>query len=167
MGPVRPINSIPELFAHALAIEREARLRYLEFGRRMMDHDNPEVAELFMRLARNEIEHATRLEELAAGMELPQIDRAQYAWLDAGAPETAAHDFIWIFMRPYHVLQVALRAERRAREFFESVGSADVDGEVRALAAEFAREEQAHVEWVEAALALENAPYPDWDTASE
>jgi hypothetical protein len=30
-----------------------------------------------------------------------------------------------------------------------------------------AREEQEHVEWVEAALAREHAPYPDWDTVSQ
>jgi len=167
MSALRPIASVPELFAHALAIEREACARYLEFGARMRDRDNPIVAGLFFRLARSELDHAKRLGEQAAGMALPQIDPAEYAWLDAGAPETAAHDFIWHFMCPYHALRIALRGEQRARAFFEALASAAVGAEVRALADEMAREERAHVEWVEAALAREHPPFPDWDTVSQ
>jgi len=164
MGARHPVASVPELFAHALAIEREASERYLEFARRMAEHDNPIVAELFYLLARNELDHAMRLERQTGGMTLPEIDALQYAWLDAGAPETAAHDLLWHFMRPYHALKIALKSEQRAKAFFEEIAAGEVDADIRALAEEMAREEQAHVKWVEEALAHQTAPYPDWDT---
>jgi len=169
MSAPRPITSVPELFAHALAMEREARERYLEFAEHLTDRGDYEVADLFVDLARHERDHAKRLQERSAGMDLPRIDPSQYAWLDRGAlaPESAAHDLIWHFMRPYHALRIALDAELRARAFFQAVASADVGADVKALAAEMAREEQEHVEWVQAALERESAPYPDWDTVSQ
>ena len=43
----RAIGSIAELYAHALAVEREAAARYAELAEFMSDHDNAPVAALF------------------------------------------------------------------------------------------------------------------------
>ena len=61
------------LYAHALAIEREAAERYNEFAERMADEGNDAVARLFARLAGFEGEHAKALERECAGMALPPI----------------------------------------------------------------------------------------------
>ena len=92
MGEKKGVRSVPELYAHALAIEREAAARYLEFADRMADEGNDHVATLFRSLAGFESEHVNQLLEATRQMRLPEIPAGQYAWLDAGAPETAAHD---------------------------------------------------------------------------
>ena len=109
------VRSIAELYAHALAIEREAAARYREFAEHMADEGNDQVATLFRGLAAFESEHVNQLLEATRQMKLPEISAGQYAWLDAGAPETAAHDFVFRLMTPHDALEIALAAERRAR----------------------------------------------------
>ena len=91
-------GGVAALYAHALAIEREAAARYGEFAARMADEGNEAVARLFAELAGFEGEHASALERECDGMALPAIAPAEYAWLDAGAPETAAHDLVFQLM---------------------------------------------------------------------
>jgi len=92
MAATRPIASSEELLAHAIEIEREAATRYAELGERMRNLGNDVVAELFLRLAGMEQKHQRELEARAQGLALPSIAPGEYAWLDRGAPETAARD---------------------------------------------------------------------------
>jgi len=167
MTQQRRIGSVPELYAHALAIEREAAARYLEFAARMADEGNDQVATLFRSLARFESEHVAQLEEATRDMSLPRIAAAQYAWLDAGAPETAAHDLVFRLMTPHDALEIALEAERRARRFFDEVYENSDDQPLRELALDMAREEDDHVAWVERALAANPDPHVDWEKVLE
>lgn len=162
-----PIGGVPELYAHALAIEREAAARYLEFAERMADEGNAHVATLFRSLARFESEHVAQLEEATRDMRLPEIAQGQYAWLDAGAPETAAHDLVFRLMTPHAALEIALAAERRARRFFDQVYENSDDEQLRELALDMAREEDDHVAWVERALAANPDPHIDWEKVLE
>jgi rubrerythrin len=162
MTAPKPIESIAELFAHALAIEREAAARYAEFARFMEDHDNLPVAALFDRLAKLETEHAEVIAARARGHQLPMLDSYQHSWVDAGAPETVAHEFIFRLMTPHDALRVALEAERRARDWFEQIFATSTDPDVKALAATMLQEEQQHMAWVERALAADPDPNPDW-----
>ena len=66
-------GGIAALYAHALAIEREAAARYEEFAVRMEYGGNDALARLFGELARFEDEHAHALECLCAGLALPEI----------------------------------------------------------------------------------------------
>jgi rubrerythrin len=61
MGTIR---SAAELYAHAIAVEREAAERYAEFAQRMNDLGDEEVASVFARLAGLEVGHLAR--EMAA-----------------------------------------------------------------------------------------------------
>jgi rubrerythrin len=158
-----PDKSVAALYAHALAIEREAVDRYGEFAARMADEGNDAVAQLFDRLADFEGEHAKALERRCAGMKLPPIAQAEFAWLDAGAPETAAHDLLFQLMTPHDALEIALGAELRAQAFFEGVLERTDDAPLRTLAGEMAREEQAHAAWVREALARTPDPHVDWE----
>jgi rubrerythrin len=156
-------GGVAALYAHALAIEREAVQRYGEFAARMADEGNDAVAGLFARLAGFESEHAKALERECAGMALPAIAQAEFAWLDTGAPESAAHDLLFQLMTPHDALEIALGAELRAQAFFEQVLERVADPRLRDLASGMAREERSHAAWVREALEHTPDPHVDWE----
>ncbi|MFY9317111.1 MAG: ferritin family protein [Burkholderiales bacterium] len=157
------IRTTEQLYAHAIAIEREAATRYAELGERMSDLGNDMVGELFLRLARLEKEHEQELERRAAGLQLPAIAPGDYAWIGGEAPENAAHDLVLNLLTPHSALEIALGAEERAAEFFESARKQIADPAVAALAAELAAEEGVHIAWVKSALRRTPNPVVDWD----
>jgi rubrerythrin len=142
---MRLIESPAELYAHAIAIEREAAARYGELAVRMDDEGREDLARLFDLLAREEAEHLEALERRTEGLALPEITDERYRWLDAGAPETAARELVYRLMTPRQALAIALRAEQRAQAFFEYVYWTSADSALRALAKEMAAEEREHV----------------------
>jgi rubrerythrin len=150
---MEPVRSALELYAHAIAIEREAAERYGELAGRMADEGRDELASVFDTLARMEAEHLDALERRTEDVVLPQIAPAQYQWLDAGAPETAARELIFRLMTPRQALAIALEAEKRAQAFFERVFTTAEDPALRAIAREMAAEEQEHVVLIERLLA--------------
>jgi rubrerythrin len=159
---MKPIHSMPELYAHAIAIEREAAERYAEFSQHMDDLGNEAVAAVFGTLARLETEHLLALERLTDGIELPELRTDAYRWLDAGAPETPARELIFRLMTPRHALAIALGAEKRAQAFFEQVLMGSDDPEVRALAREMAAEEAEHTVLIEQLLERTPDALVDW-----
>jgi rubrerythrin len=159
-----PIRSPAELYAHAIAIEREAAERYAELAEHMADLGNDEVAELFRRLAVFEAEHLDTLEGRTAGVDVPKFNPGEYAWLDAGAPETVARELVFRLLTPRAALEIALQAERRAQQFFAEVKVTADDPALRALAQEMALEEQGHIAMVEQALARTPDVRVDWST---
>ncbi|HEY5899604.1 MAG TPA: ferritin family protein [Burkholderiales bacterium] len=160
---MRLIESAPELYAHAIAIEREAAARYAEFAERMEDEGREDLSRVFGLLARVEAEHLETLERRIAGVEMPKIDEERYKWLDAGAPETAARELVYRLMTPRHALAIALHAEQRAQAFFEHVYWTAGDPALRALAKEMAAEEREHVSLV--AKMLGEAPVPSLESS--
>jgi rubrerythrin len=158
------VRSPNELYAHALAIEREAAERYAELAQRMDDLGNEEVAELFRRLAVFEAEHLDTLERRTQGVDVPAIPPGQYAWLDAGAPENVARELVFRLLTPRHALGIALEAERRAEQFFSEVKATAADPALRALAQEMAMEEAGHIAMVQQALARTPDAQVDWTT---
>jgi len=157
-----PICSTEELFAHAIEIEREAAARYAELGARMQDLGNDVVAELFLRLAEAEKKHEQELRARARGLFLPHLEPGEYAWLEARGPETAAHDLVLNLLTPHAALEIALDAEKRALEFFESVRRSAANVQLSMLAGELAADEGVHVEWVKGALRRTPDPVIDW-----
>ena len=155
---MRTIQSPTELYAHAIAIEREAAERYSELAERMDDEGREELARVFALLAQMEAEHLETLERRTAGLALPEITPGKYHWLDNGAPETAGHELVFRLMTPRQALAIALHAERRAQAFFERVAWSADDPALRALAREMMAEELGHVELV--ARMLEATPEP-------
>jgi len=150
------IRSAPELYAHAVAIEREAAERYTELAARMNDEGREDLARIFELLADLESEHLRTLEARTVDVALPAIPDGRYHWMDAGAPETAARDLIFRLMTPRMALDIALQAEKRAQAFFERVFTTCDDPALRALAREMAADEQDHVALLE--RMLENTP---------
>lgn len=148
-------GAVEMFYAQAIAIEREAAARYREFAHQMAGYGNTATAELFMRLARFESEHAERLLETTAGMTLPSIERVRHDLAANNRSEVATYEFLYRRVLPHHALLMALSGERRAKAYFERVGKASKDLGIRKLARAFAREEQEHIAWLEKALEVE------------
>jgi rubrerythrin len=155
---MQAIRSTGELYAHAIAIEREAAERYSELAERMDDEGREDLARVFSELAFMEAEHLATLEQRTEGVALPAIPAGRYRWLENGAPETAARELVFRLMTPRNALAIALVAERRAQAFFEHVFWTTPDPALRALAREMAAEERGHVELV--TRMLEGTPVP-------
>jgi rubrerythrin len=149
---MKAIRSCLELYAHAIAIEREAAERYTEFAERMDDLGKEALAAVFATLARLETEHLVALERRTDGVSLAELQTNDYRWLDAGAPETPARELVFRVMTPHGALAIALEAEKRAQTFFESVLMTAEDPALRGLAREMAAEESAHVMLIERLL---------------
>lgn len=158
------LASTGELYAHALAVEREAAERYVEFAQYLEDQGNYAVAALFRMLARLEAQHLDRLERRSAGLELPKLE-SPYGWLSEGAPETAARELVFRLMTQRDALAIALAAEKRAQAFFERAARTTKDAAVRALAKDMASEEADHVALIERMLERTPAAEVDWAAA--
>ncbi|MCP4329670.1 MAG: ferritin family protein [Alphaproteobacteria bacterium] len=157
------IATLPELLAHALAIEVEAEERYALLADQMEVHNNPQLATLFRKLSEIEGRHARQIEQRAAGLDLPEIAPWDYRWDDADSPESIDMTSLHYLMTPHHALRMALAAEERAARFFERLVETADNEDVKNLAAEFAEEERAHVNLVRELLARHPEPDSDWD----
>jgi rubrerythrin len=159
---MKPILSVRELYAHAIAIEREAVERYAQFAERMDDLGNEALAAVFVTLCALETEHLCALERRTDGIELPALRAGQYRWLDAAAPETPARELVFRLMTPHQALKIALDAERRAQAFFEHVLMTAADPGARSVAREMAADEAEHVLLIEQLLARTPEALVDW-----
>lgn len=158
------VGEVARLLAHAHAIEAEAADRYALLADQMEVHNNPEVAELFRKLADLEAKHAATVVYRAKwlGIELPALSPWDFAWPGAEPPECASIDAVHYRMTPHHALALALTAETRARDFFQRAAVAAEDEDVRALAIELADDEARHVRLIEEWLADVGEPKPGW-----
>lgn len=159
------MKTVAHLYAHAIAIEREAAARYSEFAERMADLGNEAAAEVFATLARLEAEHLDELVKRTAGMALPELAAHEYAWLDAGGPETAARELVFRLLTPRQALEIALQGEKRAAAFFESVVLSAADPMLCALAIEMAADEADHIVMIEKLLERTPSAIVDWASA--
>ena len=153
------IETAPELYAHAIAIERQAAARYADLATRMADEGRDDLARTFDLLAGEEASHLQALLARTRGVALPHIAEDRYQWLSDEGPETVARQFFFSLMTPRDALHVAHAAELRAQAFFERVFMTCDDPALRALAREMAAEEQEHVRLIE--RLLERTPDPN------
>jgi rubrerythrin len=116
-----------ELYAHAIAVEREAALRYAELAWRMIDQGSEEAARLFAEFAGLQAIHLAALRRRTQGIPLPDLT-SDHSWPEQGAP-----------------VANALQAERDARAFFEQARRIAQEPAARALAEEMAGEENEHI----------------------
>jgi rubrerythrin len=152
-----PIETIEEFYANALAIEREAAERYDEFTRYFEDHDEDALAGLCRNLADMERRHFEELATSSLAMDLRPIPDGRYRWIEGDSPEAPAREMLYRIAQPRHLLEIALAAEWRAREFFAGIARTSPSLTVRELAAVMAAEETEHVQWVRKALEYHSA----------
>jgi rubrerythrin len=148
--------------ARAYAMELEATERYAQFAEQLDTHNNREVAQMFRKLAAVEALHARRILEEMGWPSMPALPPA-YAWDSAEAPETAPFDALHYLMQPYHALEIALRCELQAQQYFEGIAAGEAPPAVRKAALEMADEEREHVRLIRDWLKRVPEPAPGWD----
>ena len=159
----KPIRTIEQFFAHALAIEHEAAQRYREFQTHFAERGEEVIAGLCRNLAALEQEHYEFLLRRCSELALPAIDDHEYHWLEADSPEAPAREFVYRVATPRQLMEIAFNAECAARSFFAHVAQTTADAKVRALAAEMAGEEEEHMHWIADAIEYMPSQDIDWD----
>lgn len=158
-----PVPALEDFMARAYAMELEAQERYALFAEQLDTHNNREVAAMFGKLAKIEGLHAQRILEEMGWPSLPALPPA-FAWGGAEAPETAPPDAVHYLMQPMHALEIALRCELQAQQYFEEIAAAkDVPPAVKKAALEMADEEREHVSLVRDWMKRVPQPAAGWD----
>lgn len=162
------ISSVAEFLAHALEMEVESAERYRELADNMEVHNNPEVARLFRRLAVEGDAHVKQVTRQCATIELPNIAPWAFKWTSPDGPESPAMDDVHYLMSRRQALELALHNEDRGLGFYIQVAQGSQSAEVRRLAKEMAREEDAHVTMLRSWLGREgddgaSSPQADLD----
>jgi erythrin-vacuolar iron transport family protein len=155
--------SLQDALDLAILIEEEAQERYLEFVDQMELHHTPEAAHFFASMAENERKHGEEL-------------RARRQRLFADAPRRVTRALLWdveapdydqprAFMTARQAMEVALRSEAKAHEFFVQALPHVSEPEVKQLFKELRDEELVHQSLVNEAM--RNLPPTDASDASD
>jgi rubrerythrin len=151
MGTKLLPRSLPELFSHALLIEREATKRFAELEKAMRDAGLDHLAEEFESIGREEREQFEALTVGTAGHELPEVPAWEFDSYFQG-PQG------WKPRKPRsarEALGLALATERRAQNFYTDVAESSRNDALSAFAAEMAADEMRHIQRLEQLLARE------------
>jgi rubrerythrin len=151
-----------DFMARAYTMELEATERYAQFAEQLDTHNNREVAQLFRKLSAIEALHAKRILAEMGWPGLPPLP-VPYAWEGNEAPETGPFDSLHYLMQPFHALEIALRCEQQAQQYFEHIAASAAPRRVRAAAAEMAGEEREHVRLIREWLQRVPQPKAGWD----
>jgi rubrerythrin len=148
--------------SRAYAMELEAVERYAQFAEQLDAHNNREVAALFRKLSEVETLHAKRILEEMRWPSMPALPPA-FAWEGPEGPETAPYDAVHYLMQPWHALEIALRCEQHAQQYFEGIAASEAPQRVRDAAAEMAGEEREHVRLICEWMKKVPRPAAGWD----
>jgi len=146
------IATVPELLAHALAMETEAAERYGELAVQMEIHRKTAVATIFRRLEAAEKKHLAEITEMCRNVELPHYAPWDFKWTGAESPEAIDTGRVHYQLSVREAILLAYEHERKAAEFYAGVAESAQAPEVKEMARQFAAEEQEHIGWLEAWL---------------
>ncbi|NMF88599.1 ferritin-like domain-containing protein [Aromatoleum petrolei] len=162
-GKQKPNRSLEELFEYAMAMEREAARRYTQLSDMMAQHNNPEMADFFRRMADVEWLHVYNVGEIRREVGVPEnIGKAKPGLGLDGAEVLDVLDIHYL-QHPYHALTLARQHEERAVSFYTDLAGSAENEEVRAMARRFAGDEEAHVRELDRWLAHYPKPEEGWD----
>lgn len=144
-------RTLPELYAHALVLEREATTRFEMLARCMREAGMDHLAEEFEAIGKEKREQYELLAVGTANANLGEPTEWEYAWHYLGpSGETVVQP-----RTTRDVLRLAISAERRTQNFYADVAEHVEDDAVSAFAAEMANGESRHIERLERLLARE------------
>jgi hypothetical protein len=106
-------RTLPELYAHAIVLERDATKRFSIFARCMRESGFDHLAEEFEAIGKEEREQYELLANGTKNANLPEVSSWEYAWHFMGP----AGDVVPAPTSTRDVLQLALSAERRTQNF--------------------------------------------------
>lgn len=135
----------------AILVEEEARERYLELADQMEKHRSPEAAGFFSVMARNEKRHEDELRARRQQLFADAPRRMTRAMLwDVEAPD---YDEVRAFITARHAMEIALRCETKAHDFFVAAIPHVRNAEVAQLFEDLRNEEVVHQALVREAMA--------------
>jgi rubrerythrin len=114
----------------------------------METHNNPELVAVFRDLARAEAIHRDEIRRLAGDIDVVAHARQMAKWTRHESPEEVDLGRAHYLMTPWHALDLALAAEKRALAFFTSIVQTATDAAIKRMAEELAEEENEHVNLV-------------------
>ena len=144
-------RDLNELYAHALAVEREATKRFAELERYMRAAGMNHIADEFESIGKEEREQYELLALGTAGRELPKLSPWEYAPHFLG-PQA---DVVRAPRNAREALALAIATERRTQNFYVDVAEHTTDDTMCAFAAEMAADEGRHIARLERLLARE------------
>ncbi len=158
--------SIQDALDLAILMEEEARRRYDDFTHVVGGRYGGDAADMFRLMARYEEAHRSELAERRRAMFGDAPSRLTLDMLDdLEAPDRGAPR---VFMSARQAMEVALRSEEKAHDFFDQALPGIADPAVRALFEELRREELRHRDLVRAQLEkLPPGPDVEEDEADE
>ena len=142
--------SLQDALDLAILVEEEAQERYLEFVDQMEQHHTKEAARFFAAMATNEQKHGDELKARRRSLfgDAPRRMKRSMLW-DVEAPD---YDQPRAFMSARQAMEVALRSETKAHEFFVQAIPHVSDPEVKRLFQELRDEEILHQALVREAM---------------
>lgn len=147
-------RNLPELYAYAIGIERDAANELERLQGIARDAGNDQIAEELEKIVREEREQHQLICLGTAGRQLPEMLGWEYAWHYMGAGVDKRPE-------PRNAREALLQAigvERRTQAFYSDVAENSPDDSVRAFSAEMAADEQRHIVRLETLLAREPDP---------
>ena len=147
-------RTLPDLYAHALVLERDAAKRFELFAKIMRDTGLDHLAEDFEAIGKEEREQYELLAHGTSGTGIVEPEAWEYAWHFMGQ----GADVIQQPRTARDVLVLAISAERRTMNFYADVAENVEDDAVSAFSAEMATDESRHVDRLERLLAREPQP---------
>jgi len=139
--------SLQDALDLAILMEDEACQRYQEFTKQVGAGRYPgDAGDMFKSMSSAEAKHRTQLQERRRALFGNAPSRLTADMLeDVEAPDRGAPR---VFMSARQAMEVALRAEEKAHDFFAEAGKRVEDPQVRKLFAELQTEEEQHAVYV-------------------
>lgn len=145
------IDDLAEFLAHAVRLEANAAAAHVRLADRMDAEDNPEVAALFRKLGELSRIHLAETQERyrhIVGDHVP-LPEQSYHWPDGDSPENPPATMSDHCIDTRKAIEMALRLEREACDFYSAVANQTRNAEVQELAQTFTEEEAEHVSHLE------------------
>jgi rubrerythrin/ferredoxin len=147
------VHTMDEFLNYAVMIEEDAAVHFEQLADAMQACGNADVSALFRQLGGYSRLHLAEAKAKCARLDVLVSLPSSSAWPDNATPERTT---LWagdVDLSRLGALKAALQGERRGYEFYYAIAGTTKDADIRALAREFVREENEHVEklkqWIE------------------
>jgi ferredoxin len=151
------VRTMDEFLNYAVHVEEDAAIHFEKLADAMQACGNADVSTLFRQLGGYSRLHLEEAKSKCTRQDVLISLPSSSAWPDNATPEKTT---LWagdVDLSRLGALKVALQGERRGYEFYYAVAGTTKDPEIRAVAKEFVREENEHVEKLKLWIAAEEA----------
>ncbi len=157
------IDTMQDLLTAAYMVEEAAAECLTSLSHQMEVHNNPQMAELFARMAEMRAEHAATIHAAMEPAWRTEIYNREMRWLGESCPGAVEMEQAHYLMQPAHGLKIARNACARIHDFFADIAGMTQDEAIRRKATELKAEVAAHLRAVEEELARTPDPEEHWN----